>query len=80
MRSATTQPLLLQALPLTEYGAKRVRRKVIFIALLLICLDFKVFEGELSITRCSTVQTGITTSISGSTVYKALRSRLYDYF
>lgn len=45
----------LHALPLTEQGAKWVRLKVILIALLLICLDFKVLEGQVGITRSTII-------------------------
>lgn len=82
MRSATTQLLLLQALPPTEYGAKWVRLKFILIALLLICLDFKVFEGELSIMRNATIQLVLLQAflVALSTMKPALHLRLYDYF
>lgn len=82
MGSAITQLLLLQASPPTEYRAKRVRLKVILIALLLIRLDFKVLEGELSITRSATIQLVLLQAflVALSTMKPALHLRLYNSF
>lgn len=56
--------------------------KVIPIALLLIFLDFKVFEGELSIMRNATIQLVLLQAflVALSTMKPALHLRLYDYF
>lgn len=57
------------ALPLTEHGAKWVRLQVLLIALLLIYLDFKVFEVQVSFNTRYYHKSGDTTNTSGSTVY-----------
>lgn len=83
-RSTTTHLLLLPvALPLTEHGAKWVRLKVPLIALLLICLDFKELEGQVSINmRYTTINLMILQAllVALSTMKPATQLRRYNYF